>query len=1006
MVLLAGVLSVIAGCHGSGSSTDSNDGGTRTNSNSTVTLESIEVAAVSAQAAVGTSAQLTATAVYSDGTHGDVTAQASWSSSNPAIVATTGTAGTVSSLSTGTATISAAFQGLSGSMQFAATPATLVSLAVTPSMPTIAAGLAVQMTATGVFSDNTTQNLTSQVTWNATESAVATVSNAAGSVGLLSTVSVGYSAISANRGSVSASTGLTVTSATLTSIQISPAAVVLAPGSTQVLTATGRFSDGSKQDISRSVTWSSSNPTVASVSTTANAKTLATGMAAGTATLTAAMGSVSGSANVLVSAVTLMSIQVTPGTSSLALGTTQQLIAIGTYSDNSTQNLTSAVTWRSSMPGVSSVSNATGSNGWVSTSAPGSTTISAILGGVTSPGVVVTVTAATLVSIQVTPTTVNLALGTQQQLTAMGVYSDNSTQDLTASVTWSTSNPTVGAAMNGGASPGLLESFAVGTATITATVSGGTISSSSNLAVSSAVLVSLAVTPAATTLAAGTTQQYVAIGTYSDNSTQNLTSAVNWNSDTTTAATISNTPASNGLASAVGAGLANISASLGAITSPSTPLTVTAATLVSIQVTAPAPSLALGTTENLTASGTFSDHSTQNLSAQVSWLSSNTTAATISSTGRVGTVTVGGTQISASLNGTTSAPVALNVTNATLTTITVTAGALTLLPGQTEPFIATGTYSDNSTQNLTSSVSWSSNTPAVGTISNAAGSNGTVSAAATGTTKVTASFQGTTSPAVTLTVANFLVLARTPTIATPWTIAIDSSDNVYVADPVTNRVCEITAQGTCTVLGAAAGFKNPEGVAVDGSGNVYVADTGNERICEISALGTCIVLGASHSFSKPVGIAVDSSGNVYVTDEFTNQVCEITVAALEVCTVLGASAGFSQPSGVAVDSHGNVYVADYGNDRVCEISATGTCTVLGGSAGLTYLFGIAVDRSDNVYVTDYSNNRVCEINSLGGCTLVGAAAGLKLPTDVAIDGNGNVFIADYGSDLIVEVRAP
>ena len=935
-ILLAGVLSVIAGCHGSGSSSASNDSGTKTNTNSTVTLESVEVAAASAQAAIGTSAQLTATAVYSDGTHGDVTAQASWSSSNPAIVATNSTPGAVSSLVSGTATISAAFQGLSGSMQFAATPATLVSLAIIPSVPTTAAGLAVEMTAIGVFSDNTTQNLTSQVTWNADESSVATLSNAVGSVGLLRALNVGNSAITANKGSVSATTELTVTSATLTSIQINPAAVVLAPGSTQVLTATGLFSDGSKQDITRSVTWSSSNPAAATVSAAANTNPLAQGIAAGTATLSATLGNVTASVPLLVSSVTLISIQVTPGTSTLALGTTQQLTATGTYSDNSTQNLTSAVTWRSTTQSVATVSNATGSNGSVSTVTPGSTTISAILGGVTSQGVTVTVTAATLTSIEVSPATLTLPLGTRRQLTATGMYSDQSTQDLTASVTWSTNNPAVGAAINGGASPGLVESFGVGSATITATVPGGTISGSVSLTVSSATLVSLAVTPTSTTVAAGTTQQYVATGTYSDNSTQNLSSGVTWVSDTPSVATISNTPASNGLASAVSIGVANISASLGAITSATTPLSVTAATLVSIQITAPSPSLALGTTETLTATGTFSDHSTQNLSTQVSWFSSNTAAATVSSIGLVGTVAMGSTQLSASLNGIASAPVALNVTNAALTRITVSASTLTLLTSQTEPFIATGTLSDGSTQNLSSLVSWSSNTPSTATISNTAGSNGVVSPASAGTTKITAGFEGTTSAAVTLTVVDFFVLTGPPSIAAPWSIAIDSSDNVYVADPVMDTngiVCEITATGTCTVLGAAAGFKNPRGVAVDSSGNVYVADYGNHRVCEISATGTCTQLGASYTFSRPTGIAVDSSGNVYVADAGTRQVCEITSSAQGVCTVLGPSISFAEPNSVAVDSHGNVYVMDYASSSVCEINAAGACTKLGAAAG-------------------------------------------------------------------------
>src|SRR5262249_56712675 len=88
----------------------------------------------------------------------------------------------------------------------------------------------------------------------------------------------------------------------------------------------------------------------------------------------------------------------------------------------------------------------------------------------------------------------------------------------------------------------------------------------------------------------------------------NLTSQVTWASAAASVATIPNT----GLATAVGAGTSTISATLSGITG-STVLTVTAAALQSIAVTPANPSVAKGLTQQFTATGTYSDSSTQNL---------------------------------------------------------------------------------------------------------------------------------------------------------------------------------------------------------------------------------------------------------------------------------------------------------------------------------------------------------------------------------------------------------
>jgi len=152
-----------------------------------------------------------------------------------------------------------------------------------------------------------------------------------------------------------------------------------------------------------------------------------------------------------------------------------------------------------------------------------------------------------------------------------------------------------------------------------------------------AILVGITVTPAVGTVEAGATQQFHATGIYSDSSTQDLTNAVTWSSSSSSTATISNAPGSEGLATAVAEGAATITASYpSALISGTAALTVTPlsspipATLVAVTVSPAVSSVAAGATQQFTATGIYSDSSTQNLTDVVTWSSSVAGTATIS----------------------------------------------------------------------------------------------------------------------------------------------------------------------------------------------------------------------------------------------------------------------------------------------------------------------------------------------------------------------------------------
>ena len=326
-----------------------------------------------------------------------------------------------------------------------------------------------------------------------------------------------------------------------------------------------------------------------------------------------------------VTTATLVSIAVTPANPSIAKGLTDQFTATGTYSDTSTQNLTSTATWSSGTTTTATITSGTGgevATGWSRDQQHHGD----VWAAVTSPADVLTVTAATLQSIAVTPANPSIAKGATQQFTATGTYTDSTTANITSSGDVDFSDDHDGDDHHR-RRPG--DGVGVGTSNITASLNGSDVSSADVLTVTAATLQSIAVTPANPTIAKGLTQQFTATGTYSDNSTQNITSTVTWTSGPRQRRRSPAAPAWR--ATGVGVGTSNITASLSGVTSPIDVLTVTAATLQSIAVTPASPSIAKGATQQFVATGTYSDNSTQTITSSVTWTSATTTTATITS---------------------------------------------------------------------------------------------------------------------------------------------------------------------------------------------------------------------------------------------------------------------------------------------------------------------------------------------------------------------------------------
>jgi uncharacterized protein (TIGR03437 family) len=298
-------------------------------------------------------------------------------------------------------------------------------------------------------------------------------------------------------------------------------------------------------------------------------------------------------------------------------------------------------------------------------------------------------------------------------------------------------------------------------------------------------------------------------------------------------------------------------------------------------------------------------------------------------------------------------------------------------------------------------------------------------------------------------------------------VAVDSANNLYIADTLNRRIRKVSNGVITTLAGnGAAGFSgdngpsnkaqlnNPEGVAIDASGNLYIADTGSNHIRKVSNGAITTVAGSgtdgfsgdngpatSSQLSQPAGVAVDSVGNLYIDDAGNNRIRKISNGVIT--TIAGdgfgpgigdngpaTSASLGYPKGLAVDSAGNVYIADTNNSRIRKVSngvittvaGTGTSGFSGDggpatSAQLAFPESVAVDATGNLYILDSFNYRIRKVSNGVITTVAGSGTGgfsgdngpatsAQLGANsfgLAVDSAGNLYIADTGNGRIRKV---
>ena len=378
----------------------------------TVTLAPVVTVMVSpaaASVAIGRTVQLAATPqdVGGNPLAGRVV---TWASTSPG-VATVNSSGVVTGVAAGAATVTAACEGQSGTAAITVTVVPVASVAVSPAAASVTVGQAVQLTATP--KDASGNPLTGRtVTWATSNAAVATVSGN----GLVTAGTPGTATITASSEGQNGTAAITVTNVPVASVAVTPAPASVQVGQTVQLTATPKDASGSPL-AGRVVTWASSASAIATVS----ASGLVTGVAAGSATLTATSEGKSGTAAVTVTIVPVASVAVSPASASVAVGQTVQLSA--TPKDASGNALAGrVVTWASTAPAVATVNG----SGLVTGVAAGAATITAtsegqsgtggltVTASVTSPGAVTNLIAASVTTNSVTLSFTEVNDGTGQ----------------------------------------------------------------------------------------------------------------------------------------------------------------------------------------------------------------------------------------------------------------------------------------------------------------------------------------------------------------------------------------------------------------------------------------------------------------------------------------------------------------------------------------------------------------------------------------------------------------
>lgn len=700
--------------------------------------------------------------------------QVRWTSSAPAI-ATVSNSGVVTGVSEGTATITAVSDGVVATSEVQIVSSTLAvdSISLVPAEAIIGVNSLLPLTATA-FNESGVVLSGRVFTWTSSNNTVATVDRD----GVVRGVSAGTATITVTSSGKTATAAVTVSASGNGSISLNTKNVSVGVSKTAPLYATVRDQHGAI--VGTAVSFTSANPAIATIASVGSQQGMVTGVSAGSTTFSAAAGGLTATGTIAVTAAVVASVEVTPATVSMEVGQTQQFKAVAKDAGGVEIPGRSA-TWSTSDADVVGVS----SSGMAYGAGQGTATVTATIDGITSTPAAVTILPRSISSLRISPAgPIEIGVGQSVKLSTTvydaaqnempGIKVDYASNKEGVAIVTSTPDLLL--------KEGIVTGVSAGEAIITATAGGKT----ATVAVTVKLLgpSSISVVPPAACVPLGSAIQVV--GKVLDEAGNVITAPIDWALSNPALGTIT----SNGLLKGLVSGTTNVVAKVGGLTE-TVSVTVCPATPASITISPSSFSLAVNGQQQLDV--TVLDAVGKPIAnPTISFSSSAAGVASVTEGGLVKGLTQGSAVITVKA-GDKSTTANVTVTNAPVSSISISPSAVTLQPGGTAQL--SPTLRDAQGNQLTGRmISYTSSDPTAATVD----SSGLITAVAQGTTNISVTSEGVTQT-VSVTVTQVPVATvdlKGPSLIVGLLSYVSPSD--FVATPkdadgnvLTGRVCEL-----------------------------------------------------------------------------------------------------------------------------------------------------------------------------------------------------------------------
>ncbi len=626
----------------------------------------------------------------------------------------------------------------------------VVKLEIAPLVKTLPGGAQLTLHARAYFSDGSHQNVSNKARWFSTEPEVLNINED----GTLFTFKEGVSTISASMGKLSIAKDIHVSNAIIEFIKIEADSLTVRPNMGFSLSVFAFFSDGSKLDISKDITWFVVNNDLNSdadvIIRTFDNNFLSLILGEGRITANYNNESINTSTTITVSNAKLNEFRTSISPTTYISGNITPFNAFGYYADGSNLDITSAATWTYSKtkPSESDSACATSTCPEIEFNPMFLPPLQADEYKITvtieelTESTNITVTEAEIKSIEIATLPENIAIEETNKLQAYAIFENGSTQDISNSVTWLSHDQRIIEVSNIDEHTSNAYALAKGKTEISANLSQ-ILEDTTTITTSDAQLVSLKINSPSQSIALGTSIQLTATGIYADGSSHDITKLASWISlDEQPVLTIGNKNTTAGKVEPSRVGQFEVQAGFKGKTSILT-LTISDATLESITINNNFETLYRDEQRTLTATGLFSDSTSQDISHLVTWESSDPTVLFISNhpytQGLLTAIKSGQTTITATLNDKVQEK-QITISDAVISSISIQAdkNLVAQIPLQ---LTATAAYSDDSSRDITEKVYWYTEQDSL-SVSNLPGRKGVITAGDFGEFTIYAAFQG------------------------------------------------------------------------------------------------------------------------------------------------------------------------------------------------------------------------------------------------------------------------